>query len=87
MPRERRQSPQDKIEANIRRASSIGELERLAGLGNAPEARTAFWLPFSHMPGIEGLTAGTEDLKRRIRAQAAASTTTSDRDGSRQHGG
>jgi hypothetical protein len=85
MPRKKRQSPQDKIEANIRRASSIGDLERLVGLGNAPEKRTAFWLPFSHMPGIEGLTAGTKDLKRRIRAQAVASTPTSGRDGG-QHG-
>lgn len=50
----------------IRRAGSIGKLEQLAGIAATEAARTAFWLPFSHLPGAKALDAGTAELKRRI---------------------
>lgn len=54
----------------IRRAGCIGDMERLAGIPPRTEDRTAFWLPFSHVPGASALDAGTAELKRRIIASA-----------------
>jgi hypothetical protein len=54
----------------IRQAGSIGALERLAGIGRAPEERAAFWQPFSKLPGAQGLDAGVAELKRIIRTEA-----------------
>lgn len=54
----------------IRHAGSIGKLEQLAGIPATEDARTAFWLPFSRLPGAKALDAGTAELKRRILAAA-----------------
>ena len=62
----------DALSEAIRRASSIGEIERLAGIPPTVEDRTAFWLPFSHLPGASALDAGVAELKRRIIAAATA---------------
>ena len=37
---------------------TIGELERLAGIEQTPEARTAFWKPFAHLSASEMLQDG-----------------------------
>ena len=72
MPRRRQTPPSDRTEEVIRRAGSVGALERLAGIGSAPDDRAAFWAPFCKMPGAQGLDAGVAELKRRIRAVARA---------------
>jgi hypothetical protein len=69
---QRHQCRIDAVSEAIRRAGSIGDLERLAGIPPTPEDRTAFWLPFSHLPGASALDAGVAELKRRIIAAAAA---------------
>jgi len=61
----------EQVENTIRRAGSIGELERLAGVGQDHEARYAFWHDYSHLPAARMLDAGTDELKRRIRIQGA----------------
>ena len=73
MPRRKQPSQQDRAEEAIRRAGSIGALERLAGIGEAQEERAAFWLPFSKLPGTQGLDAGLAELKRIIRSNARTS--------------
>ncbi len=70
MPRRKQPCQQDQTEEAIRRAGSIGALERLAGIGGAPEERAAFWQPFCKLPGAQGLDAGVAELKRIIRTQA-----------------
>ena len=70
MKRCTRASKLDQTEDTIRRAGSIGALERLAGIGGAAEDRAAFWQPFCKLPGAEGLDAGVAELKRIIRSNA-----------------
>ena len=65
-----RPSKLERTEEAIRRAGSIGALERLAGIGGAPEEREAFWQPFCKLPGAQGLDAGVAELKRIIRSNA-----------------
>lgn len=72
MPRRTPLTRHDTIEFAINRAGSIGALERLAGIEQDYESRYSFWKPFMHLPGGQALDAGCEELKRRIRAQAAA---------------
>lgn len=76
MPRRTPQPRPDPIEDAIRRAGTIGALERLAGIGQDGDDRYTFWKPFTYLPGAAGLDAGCEELKRRIRAQAAATKDT-----------
>ena len=59
----------DAVEASIRAASSIGDLERLAGIGRSLEDRTEFWRPFMALPARESLDAGVAELKCRVRAR------------------
>lgn len=59
----------EQVEESIRRSSSIGELERLAGVEQHHDARYAFWHDYSHLPGAASLNAGVAELKRRIRLQ------------------
>ena len=70
----RRKAPSrsDMIEDAIRRAGSIGELERLAGIATDPAARQAFWQPFCRLPGAKGLDVGVAELKCRIRLHGPA---------------
>lgn len=70
MPRTKRMDPNDAVEAAIRRAGSIGALERLAGVGRSDAERYAFWKQYSLLPAGQTLDAGVAELKRRIRAQA-----------------
>ena len=70
MPRHKTEPKPDPTEDAIRRAGSIGALERLAGIGSTQEERAAFWEPYCKRPGAEGLDAGVSELRRRIRAQA-----------------
>jgi hypothetical protein len=70
MPRHKQPSIIEQTEDAIRRAGSIGALERLAGIGTTPEARMAFWEPFCKLPGAESLDAGVAELKRIIRGKA-----------------
>lgn len=73
MPRKRvRCRPDAVVEEAIRRAGSIGELERLAGVGQTHAERYEFWKEYSRLSGEESLDAGVAELKRRIRAQSAA---------------
>jgi hypothetical protein len=60
------------IEHELRRTRSIGDLERLAGIGSSREDRAAFWLPFSALPARETLDAGCAELRRRVRLTAGA---------------
>ena len=70
MRRKQRADRHDPMEEAIRKAGSIGELERLAGIGRSDTERHAFWKDYSALPGSQGLDAGVAELKRRIRAQA-----------------
>ena len=70
MTRRKHDSSYDQTEDAIRRAGSIGALERLAGIGRTHDERTAFWAPFCKLPGASGLDAGGAELKRIIRVQA-----------------
>ncbi len=67
--REKAPSAEELIEAAIHKASSIGDLESLAGIEQDLAARTEFWLAFCRLPGGASLDAGIAELKRRIRAQ------------------
>ncbi|MDQ0563032.1 alkanesulfonate monooxygenase SsuD/methylene tetrahydromethanopterin reductase-like flavin-dependent oxidoreductase (luciferase family) [Rhizobium mesoamericanum] len=51
--------------------STIGELERRAGIGTSLKERTAFWMRFHHLDGAECLKAGVAELKRLIAEQEA----------------
>lgn len=46
--------------------STIGDLERRAGIGASPAERTAFWLQFHHLEGEACLNAGVAELRRLI---------------------
>ena len=55
------------IRAALQNASTIGDLERLAGIDTDDiSAREAFWEPFVHLPGTTALTAASQELRRRI---------------------
>jgi hypothetical protein len=51
--------------------STIGELERRAGIGASPAERTAFWLQFHHLEGEACLNAGVAELRRLIAQREA----------------
>lgn len=51
--------------------STIGELERRAGIGSSPQDRTAFWIRFRHLEGAECLKAGVAELNRLIAEKEA----------------
>ncbi len=70
MSRRKQSSPLEQAEEAIRRAGSIGALERIAGIGTSLEARTSFWEPFCKLPAAQSLDAGVAELKRIIRDQA-----------------
>ena len=70
MARRRSRATTPDIEGTIRRASSIGAMERLAGVAQDEDSRATFWNPFMHLPGGQALDAGCAELKRRIRADA-----------------
>lgn len=73
MPKRRaRRTTDEATEEAIRRAGTIGGLERLAGIGPDDAERYRFWKDYSHLQGGEALDAGVAELKRRIRAQAGA---------------
>ncbi|MDK1389636.1 hypothetical protein QN224_30125 [Sinorhizobium sp. 8-89] len=46
--------------------STIGELERMAGIGSSAEERTAFWIRFHHLDGVACLKAGVAELERLV---------------------
>ncbi|WP_018240814.1 hypothetical protein [Ensifer sp. BR816] len=50
---------------------TIGELERLAGIGASLPERTAFWMQFHHLDGPACLKAGVAELNRLIAEKAA----------------
>lgn len=73
MPRKgSRTSKEGAAEEAIRRAGTIGELERLAGVGQADAERYEFWKAYARLPGGASLDAGVAELKRRIRTRATA---------------
>lgn len=43
---------------------TIGQLERLAGIGPSHEERAVFWQPFARLPGASGFKLGCEELRR-----------------------
>lgn len=49
--------------------ATIGDLEREAGIGPAPQQRAAFWRQFHHLEGKACLDAGVAELKRLIAAK------------------
>lgn len=51
--------------------STIGDLERTAGIGASPAERTAFWLQFHHLEGEACLNAGVAKLRRLIALREA----------------
>lgn len=55
---------------------TIGEVERLAGIGQSHEERFAFWFQFAHF-GDDAFSAGRAELYRRIEAQKAQRETVS----------
>ncbi|WP_245500222.1 hypothetical protein [Mesorhizobium sp. M4B.F.Ca.ET.089.01.1.1] len=57
--------------------STIGELERRAGIGSSPQERTAFWIRFHHLNGAECLKAGVAEPNRLIAEREAVSATAS----------
>ena len=71
MARAKTPSADEATELAISQAGSIGDLERLAGIGQDLDSRSRFWIPFCRLPGTQSLDAGTAELKRRIRAAAA----------------
>lgn len=52
--------------------STIGDLEKRAGIGPSREERAAFWLRFRHLDGIECLKSGVAELERLIAIRQAA---------------
>jgi hypothetical protein len=46
--------------------STIGDLERRAGIGASPAERTAFWLQFHHLKGEACLNVGVAELRQMI---------------------
>lgn len=72
----RKKSKDEAIEGAIRAAGTVGQLERLAGI-DGDEARTTFWRQYREIgetrDGEAYLKAGSDELKRRIRAQGLPS--------------
>ncbi|WP_230534570.1 hypothetical protein [Microvirga roseola] len=59
------------IESLLRAASSIGQLETLAGIDRSPEGRKDFWDAYKHInPPGASLDAGCQELRRRARQKA-----------------
>lgn len=46
--------------------TTIGDLERKAGIGRTAEERTAFWIRFGHLEAERVLRAGVAELNRMI---------------------
>ncbi len=67
MPRPKKKNADDQIEEVIRRASCLGDLERLAGVAGRLEARSDFWRPYRSLPAGQSIDAGVAELKRPIR--------------------
>jgi hypothetical protein len=55
----------DPMNDALRAASTLGMLERLAGIGHHAD-RAAFWKPFASMSGTSGLEAGLKELRKRV---------------------
>lgn len=55
--------------------TTIGELERLAGIEQTPEARAAFWKPFAHLSAADMLADGCALLNGMIAVREAQGTT------------
>ncbi|AUX79128.1 hypothetical protein [Sinorhizobium fredii] len=53
--------------------STIGDLERRAGIGTSPAERTAFRRQFHHLEGEAFLNAGAAELRRLIAAREVES--------------
>ena len=70
MGKPNRSTKADRVEDAIHSAASIGQLERLAGIGQSHDERYAFWAKYSALPGSESLDVGVAELKRLIRAKA-----------------
>lgn len=49
-----------------RENTTIGDYERLAGIGRSREERFAFWVQFRHEDGTETIRLGMNELRRRI---------------------
>lgn len=75
MPRKRRNDLHEQIEAQIRLAGSIRELEQLAGIGRSHDERSAFWESYCKLRGAAALDEGVAELKRRIRGRRDAPAT------------
>ena len=54
MSRKRKPTLQVQIEDAIRNAGTIGNLERLAGIGQTPDERYAFWTTYKPAPRRSG---------------------------------
>jgi hypothetical protein len=74
MPHRKQKALCEQTEEAIRRAATIGELERLAGIESDLASRQAFWTPFTHLAGSAALDAGCEELRRRIRNRTSGGT-------------
>ena len=73
MSRRRKKAPRPEhpIETALRTASSIGQLEILAGIDRSPEGRKAFWDDYKHInPPGASLDAGCQELGRQARQRA-----------------
>lgn len=53
--------------------STIGDLERKAGIGTSPAERAEFWRQFHHLEGEACLSAGVADLRRLIAVREVVS--------------
>lgn len=49
-----------------RENTTIGQYERLAGIGQSYEERLAFWLQFKHQDGRECIRLAMNECRRRI---------------------
>ena len=65
---------QDHTEEAIRRAGTIGELERLAGIGPDLASRQAFWTSFMHLAGTAALDVDCAELRKRARTRVCDGT-------------
>lgn len=67
----RKPPPEHPIEKILRAASTIGQLEILAGIDRSPAGRKAFWGDYEHInPPGASLDAGCQELRRRARQRA-----------------
>ena len=74
MTHRKQKSLRDDTEEVIRRAGTIGELERLAGIGPDLASRQAFWTSFMHLAGSAALDAGCAELRKRVRSRVCDGT-------------